>query len=702
MGRGVHRGDEGAGDLMTVPIFRRGSANAMITVALIMTMSATGASIDVYPAERAGQPIDRRLFGKFTEHLWENVYNGMWAQVLRNPGFEPDENFGNAQSVRGRMARVLAGLSAQVAPESYQGMPLWWVRFGRGEGAVTAVGDAFNSQGAVRIAATSLATPQFGVAQPIYLPAHRQRRYEFSIAARGSAPGGMVVAIRNGGEGFPGVASATIAGPGEGWRKYTCTLDIPAGELRPGEAAILSIALTQPGEVLLDQAFLFPADHVDGFDPDVIRHLRDSKLPLLRWPGGNFVSSYHWEDGIGPADERPTRPNPAWAVTEPNHVGTDEFMTFCRHVGCEPMICLNAGDGTPEEAARWVEYCNGGPETEQGKRRAANGHPEPYNVSIWEIGNEIYGRWQVGHCDSKEYARRYRAFYEAMRAIDPTIRFIANGHDEAWNAELIKADPDILRSLSVHPLTDGGMPQDADPVQSYLGWMSYAHGAGERLRRLRAQMRAGGIEPRIAVTELQIMRSQNPLPGHHNQTEALVLSGFVNAAIRSGGEVELITHSALVNHGGGLRKQFEIVYPNPVHWAHQLYSTQPGTWPVRAQTACETFSVERFHGLPAGKDIPYLDTVALADGNGEVLSLLVTNRHPDEAIEATIRLHGFAAGKAVVRTLAGDSFLARNTWDQPDEVKIEESDLRLAGDQLTHSFAPHSLNCVLVRRAPGM
>jgi len=667
----------------------------MITVALIMTMSTTTATIDVYPADRAEEPIDRRLFGKFTEHLGENVYNGMWAQIVRNPGFEPDEAFGNAEHIRRRIRGVARRLPLDVPAPSYERMPLWWFRFGRGEASQELDREAFSSAGAMRVVVKALATDQVGIAQPIFLPVHRQRMYELSIAARGSAPGGLVVAIRKATEGFPVIASATIPDVGDAWGKHEAALEVPAEALEVGEMAVLSICLTEPGEVLLDQAFLFPADHVDGFDPDVIRYLREAKLPLLRWPGGNFVSGYHWEDGVGPIDERPTRPNRAWAQSEPNHVGTDEFMTFCRHVGCEPMICVNAGDGTPDEAARWVEYCNGGPDTEQGKRRAANGHPEPYNVKLWEIGNEIYGRWQIGHCDSKEYARRYRAFYQAMSAVDPTIRFIANGHDAAWNGELIKSDSDILRSLSVHLLTNGGMPPDADPLQSYLGWMSYAHNAAGRLRRLTQQMRDGGIEPRIAVTELQIMRGQDNLPGHHNQTEALLLAGITNAAIRSGGQIELITHSALVNHGGGLRKQFEVVFPNPVHWAHHIYGTQPGRWPLRVETTCDTFTVERFHKLPAGEDIPYLDAVALADDGGKVVSLLVTNRHPDEAIEATIRLHGFAARGATVQMLAGDSLLARNSWDQPNNINIDESDIEPDGEALRYSFPPHSLTCIV-------
>ena len=115
--------------------------------------------------------------------------------------------------------------------------------------------------------------------------------------------------------------------------------------------------------------------------------MTDVRLPMLRFPVGNFVSGYHWRDGIGPVDQRPILPNPAWPIIEWNDVGTDEWLQLCNLVGCEPLICVNAGDGTPQEAADWVAYCNSGTETPMGALRAANGRVQPYNVRRWEIGN---------------------------------------------------------------------------------------------------------------------------------------------------------------------------------------------------------------------------------------------------------------------------------------------------------------------------
>src|SRR5690606_13059468 len=120
------------------------------------------------------------------------------------------------------------------------------------------------------------------------------------------------------------------------------------------------------------------------WDPEVVQLLRDAKVSVLRFPGGNFASGYHWEDGVGPIERRPEKPNPAWAEWEPNHVGADEWLALCELIGAEPLICVNAGNGTPEEAANWVRYCNDPETTPWGQKRAANGHPAPYNVRLWE------------------------------------------------------------------------------------------------------------------------------------------------------------------------------------------------------------------------------------------------------------------------------------------------------------------------------
>src|SRR5690606_7987033 len=134
------------------------------------------------------------------------------------------------------------------------------------------------------------------------------------------------------------------------------------------------------------------------------------------WPGGNLASGYHWMEGIGPWEERPSMPNPSWPGLNSNFVGTDEYLRLAELLGIQPLITVNAGDGTAEEAARWVEYVNVDTTTEMGRLRARNGHPEPYGVRFWNIGNELWGHWQIGYTSPEKHAHRYAEFAQIGRA----------------------------------------------------------------------------------------------------------------------------------------------------------------------------------------------------------------------------------------------------------------------------------------------
>ncbi|WP_321470098.1 alpha-N-arabinofuranosidase [uncultured Paludibaculum sp.] len=171
---------------------------------------------------------------------------------------------------------------------------------------------------------------------------------------------------------------------------------------------------------------LMPADNVSGFKAASVRLLKEQGIGIARWPGGNFVSAYDWRDGLGDADKRPPRRELAWNGMETNDMGIDDFMTFCRLLNAEPYIAVNTGLGDAHSAAEQVEYVNGPATSPMGKLRAANGHPAPYGVKIWGIGNEMYGPWQWGHMDVTQYPDKHNLFVRAMRKVDPTIKVIAS------------------------------------------------------------------------------------------------------------------------------------------------------------------------------------------------------------------------------------------------------------------------------------
>ncbi|MDQ3700256.1 MAG: alpha-N-arabinofuranosidase, partial [Chloroflexota bacterium] len=194
---------------------------------------------------------------------------------------------------------------------------------------------------------------------------------------------------------------------------------------------------------------LSAAGVASGLRRDVIEACRRLAVPIVRWPGGNFASAYHWEDGIGPRDARPRRLELTWGGVESNRFGTDEFLAWCAAVGAEPY--LNNSCRSVEEAVRWVEYTNHAADTHFTRLRAANGHPAPYAVRYWGLGNEAYGRWQMGHRPAEQYAADAREHAHFMRLVDPTLKLVAVGwRTEAWTQALLRQAGGLIDYVSIH------------------------------------------------------------------------------------------------------------------------------------------------------------------------------------------------------------------------------------------------------------
>jgi alpha-N-arabinofuranosidase len=657
--------------------------------------------IHIHAQDKARKPITRYMYGKFTEHLGRNIYGGMWAQILNNPSFEGWHFWGeNSEDIDRRLRHYAERLGiTNITDSRDKGIAPWWLAHGSGEVTYELDTNAFNSELAQKIVVDSLEGYEAGIKQILFLPLHREKDYELIFYSHSEKSCTLNIAIRKAEDENHKLAMSQIKVTSDEWQQHFLKFSIN-DDVDKGTPLLLTAGLSKPGTVWLDQIFLFPEDHVSGFDPDIVKFIRDSRLPLLRYPGGNFASGYHWKDGIGPINKRRTTYNRPWSMIEYNHMGTDEFMNFCAAVGAEPLICVNAGDGSPQEAAEWVEYCNGSPDTKYGALRAENGHPSPYNVTYWEIGNELYGNWQIGHCTPEEYAERYERFYQAMKIVDPNIKIIANGQDKKWNAPIIREKSHILRSLSTHTLIGSGTPEDADPEEVFESLMAYTYFYEDHLRGMGKQMVEKVENPLIAVTELQIFTNRPNLPNNSTLSEALFWSGIVNSCIRLDGLVEMITHSALVNHGGGLRKEREIVYANPVYYARKLYSTQSGNVPVRIQIQCPMY---KSSGRYSPKmDVPYLDAVALMNEEDNELNIIITNRHPHESLAVHFSLNNFEPEMNVeVRMLKAESYMATNEWRDTERVKLDESVIKVVSGELDYPVPAHSIVLLKFRRKGG-
>ncbi len=184
-----------------------------------------------------------------------------------------------------------------------------------------------------------------------------------------------------------------------------------------------------------------------GFRSDVLAALRRLNMTAMRYPGGNFASGYHWLDGVGPRDQRPTVRELAWQSIEPNRFGSDEYIRLCRVMGWQPMLTVNLGTGTPEEARNWVEYCNCPPGTRYADLRAAGGNPDPYGVKLWCLGNEMDGPWQLGHVPADQYAIRAQQAARMMKGADPSIELVACGTSSIGLATYMEWDRVVLEHV---------------------------------------------------------------------------------------------------------------------------------------------------------------------------------------------------------------------------------------------------------------
>ncbi|WP_247004510.1 alpha-L-arabinofuranosidase C-terminal domain-containing protein [Halosolutus gelatinilyticus] len=683
------------------------------------------ATVRIDTDAREQNEVNPYIWGKFCEHLGLNIYHGMEAQILFNPvfgewnfragerrpsgGFVSENNHDKIERYVREHVRSLAypeSTDPDALLEAYHdGLAFGWLptdadalRFSPDTGP--------SGNRAQRI---EIGRAGEGVYQRTHLPAHRVREFEFRCKVRAADPTTASLSIAPTG-GDP--LSAASIDVDEDWQIVEGRIDLSDEEI--DEDGIFEVALTtaDPANLVVERVLLYPGDHVNYADPDIVEMLRESDLPLLRWPGGNFVSGYDWTDGVGPVDERPTRINPAWHGLEYNLFGTDEFIQFCAAVGCEPSICVNAGDGTPEEAAKWVEYCNGDPEkTEMGALRAEHGHPEPYDITYWEIGNELYGPWQVRWTTPAGNADRYERFREAMLEADPSIEVTATGQetnaDTDWNDVLLEECGEDVRAISEHLLAGGTVDSTTDPDELYHAFMGYSGQLGEQLRDLRDRMEAAGIEdPKLDVTELQLFAhfqededageaeelgrseagesegksddgtlSPETMPTPATISEAVYDATIRHEFLRMGEFVELLTHSATVNHGGGLWKDGERVWANPCHYGRSMTAGLAGGEPARVELECDTISTENaFREIAPFDGVPAVDAFASVHEDGELVVVLANRRSADEPISVTLEVDAFdAAGEAAVETLSGETMYDENTRDDPKRIVPEPS-----------------------------
>jgi len=641
------------------------------------------AIIQVDAAQFVGGQVPRSIFGSFLEPIGNSTYNGLWAEVLQNPSLE--SGLWNA----GNVSRMLRDEPA-LTRASELGLPLPWEPLDNSQGNRYELryGDAANSWRSLVI--LGVPNQPTGIQQKIYLPVHRTLEYKGSLYARHlSGSSGLAVSIRphNSSE---VLAAAKLNAASNQWTKYEFDFHLPEGKLHRLDPADFVVEVEGDSSMEVDQISLMPADALDGLDPDEVAMAKAMETPLVRF-GGNFTSSYHWKNGIGERDKRVSMLNLAWGIPEYNTFGTDEFLHFCSLIGAEPQFALNLGSGTPQEAADWVRYIY------------AQWHQR--NGLTWELGNELWGNWNVGSPTLDQLAARTLAFSKAVRAVDPEAKLIATGGDPdgfaKWNSVQLTNPAGTFDYLSTHFVVTNTNIQMPHATADFIAQAAFALPVGLE-QKLKSQLEQIDQNPafagkaHIAFTEWLFIGRQPGTPTFTNMGGAIDTAGFFNMLMRNSSIVPISNMTGIMEFAGIWKKRSQ-VYAAPGYYVFRMYSTAHPNRLIKVHTESGRYSVQHGVGrLPDIADVPYLDVVGALNEKMDTLTLFCVNRSLDTDIPAAIQLAGFTAGSdAQIQTLEGSSIDDTNNEDDPEHVVPMRTEAHLTTNSLRHVF-PHESVTVLV------
>jgi len=447
-----------------------------------------------------------------------------------------------------------------------------------------------------------------------------------------------------------------------------------------------------------------PLSNEKGFRKDVLEAVRKIRCPILRWPGGNFASNYHWEDGIGPKDERPVRFDLAWGKEETNRFGTDEFIEYCRMIEAEPYICINLGTGNLDEAIHWLEYCNSTGNTYYAKLRAKNGHPEPYQVKYWGVGNENYGEWQVGYRSAREYAKVLREHAHFMKIVDPSIKIIAVGADDPeWDLEVIKTAAKYIDYISNHQYL--GSDDYYETVASVY-WVKRGLEVLKSVIETAQPLLREEERMKIAFDEWNIWyrgNQENDLEEDYALKDGLFAAGIFIVLHKLCQSVTMANLAQLVNVLGAIHTDKRSLYLTPLHRAFDLFVNRTGEIVLDALVNSETYNIEGkgFFGRRKFKlaNLPYLDASVTLNRGKDKLYIATVNYHKEKKIECPIFLEGFfPSAKAKIYELSGPDVMATNDFENPERVKIKTGIIKNAGPEFSYGFPPHSCTVIELHR----
>lgn len=451
-----------------------------------------------------------------------------------------------------------------------------------------------------------------------------------------------------------------------------------------------------------------PLSDARGFRRDVLEALRAVNMPLVRYPGGNFVSAYDWRDGIGPRERRPVRRDYAWQSLETNQFGTDEFMAWCAEAATAPLLAVNLGTARAKEAGELLEYVNLPTGSHWSDLRAAHGRAQPYGVKHWCLGNEMDGPWQAGHCSAAEYAQRAREAALLMKGLDRSVEFAVCGSALrvmptylAWDRTVLEACWDEVSLISAHhyahkkdPATRWGGPAtqrakdsawflaegvEIDRViEDYAGLIAYVRGLKRSEKRVHVSFDEWNVWHRRASEHGGWTAAPALCEETYTLEDALVVLQYLNSFVRHADTVKVACLAQIVNVIAPLTVGPRGVLRQTTYYPWQRVSRLAAGRSLRPVVHAPDYDAgERGH-------VPVLDAAVTHEARAGEAAVILLNRAPDAPETVRVELSGLrVTGVRSVEEMGGGGAAAlalANTWDTPDAVTPRAGRAELGAD----------------------
>jgi alpha-N-arabinofuranosidase len=446
-----------------------------------------------------------------------------------------------------------------------------------------------------------------------------------------------------------------------------------------------------------------------GFRRDVQEALREMRISILRYPGGNMLSGYDWRDGVGPKEQRPRRRELAWQSIETNQFGTNEFIEYCRATGIEPMLGVNLGTGTIADASALVEYCNAPAGTKYSDMRVAHGYAEPHNVTYWCVGNEMDGPWQIGHLEAVEYGRKARETAKMMRWQDPSVKLVVCGSSNPhmptfpeWDRIVLEHCWEQVDYLALHDYATNWQDDSTSYLALAAQFENYLDTTSGLMRYVKSKLRSKH-DVYLSWDEWNVWYKDRsgrggwqegpPLSEEvYNLEDALVVAQWLNVFLRRCDVLKIACLAQVVNTISPLTVKGDQLLKQPTFYPFVMVSNNA------AGNALQPLVSSPQHDTKEFGSQPLLDVSASYDEESGRGAVFIVNRSQTDAVTTTIGWQGLAPTRAgEVLQLSGSDAKAINTFEAPNTITPKQVEgVKLDGGKLTLKLPPLSFTVVPV------